>query len=70
MVLEIINIYSEIMFNYLVQIFKEPQYHPMDMLGAALTMVCVLSERRLNRLNNPALALACIFNERSGMFLD
>ena len=23
---------------------------PMDMLGAALTMVCVMSERRLNRL--------------------
>ena len=29
---------------------------PMDMLGAALTMVCVMSERRLNRLNNPALS--------------
>ena len=28
---------------------------PMDMLGAALTMVCVLSERRMNRLNNPSI---------------
>ena len=30
---------------------------PMDMIGAALTMICVLSERRLNRLNNPALSV-------------
>lgn len=29
---------------------------PMDMLGAAITMMCVLSERRLNRLLNPALS--------------
>lgn len=29
---------------------------PMDMVGAAVTMVCVLSERRLNRLTNPALS--------------
>lgn len=29
---------------------------PMDMIGAAVTMVCVLSERRLNRLTNPALS--------------
>lgn len=29
---------------------------PMDMAGAAITMVCVLSERRLNRLANPALS--------------
>ena len=29
---------------------------PMDMAGAAMTMVCVLSERRLNRLTNPALS--------------
>ena len=28
----------------------------MDMAGAAITMVCVLSERRLNRLTNPALS--------------
>jgi len=30
---------------------------PMDMAGAAITMVCVLSERRLNRLTNPALSI-------------
>jgi histidine ammonia-lyase len=29
---------------------------PMDMAGAAITMVCVLSERRLNRLTNRALS--------------
>jgi histidine ammonia-lyase len=29
---------------------------PMDMAGAAITMVSVLSERRLNRLTNPALS--------------
>ncbi|MBI5778875.1 MAG: aromatic amino acid lyase [Planctomycetes bacterium] len=29
---------------------------PMDMAGAAVTMVCVISERRLNRLTNPALS--------------
>jgi histidine ammonia-lyase len=30
---------------------------PMDMIGVAVTMVCVLSERRMNRLNNPALSV-------------
>jgi histidine ammonia-lyase len=30
---------------------------PMDMIGAAVTMVSVLSERRLNRLTNPALSV-------------
>jgi histidine ammonia-lyase len=30
---------------------------PMDMAGIAITMVCVLSERRLNRLTNPALSV-------------
>ena len=29
---------------------------PMDMAGAAITMVSVMSERRLNRLTNPALS--------------
>jgi histidine ammonia-lyase len=29
---------------------------PMDMAGAAITMVSVLSERRMNRLTNPALS--------------
>jgi histidine ammonia-lyase len=30
---------------------------PMDMVGAAVTMVSVLSERRLNRMTNPALSV-------------
>ncbi len=30
---------------------------PIDMLAAAMTMVCVMSERRLNRLLNPALSV-------------
>jgi histidine ammonia-lyase len=30
---------------------------PMDMAGAAVTMVCVISERRMNRLTNPALSV-------------
>lgn len=30
---------------------------PMEMIGASVTMVCVLSERRMNRLNNPALSV-------------
>ena len=29
---------------------------PMEMVGQAITMVCVLSERRLNRLENPAMS--------------
>ena len=29
---------------------------PIDTAGAAITMVCVLSERRLNRMTNPALS--------------
>jgi len=29
---------------------------PMDMAGAAITMISVLSERRLNRMTNPALS--------------
>lgn len=29
---------------------------PMDFAGASITMICVLSERRLNRLLNPALS--------------
>ena len=43
---------------------------PMDMLGAALTMVCVISERRLNRLNNPALSegLPAFLTKGAGMF--
>jgi len=30
---------------------------PMDMAGAAVTMISVMSERRMNRLNNPALSV-------------
>lgn len=43
---------------------------PLDMLGAALTMVCVLSERRLNRLLNPALSvgLPAFLTKGAGMF--
>ena len=43
---------------------------PMDMLGAALTMICVMSERRLNRLNNPALSegLPAFLTKGAGMF--
>ena len=43
---------------------------PMDSAGAALTMICVLSERRLNRLLNPALSvdLPAFLTKGAGMF--
>lgn len=43
---------------------------PMDMVGAAVTMVSVLSERRMNRLNNPALSvgLPAFLTKGAGMF--
>jgi len=43
---------------------------PMDMAGAAITMVSVLSERRLNRLTNPALSvgLPAFLTKGAGMF--
>jgi len=43
---------------------------PLDTLGGALTMVCVLSERRLNRLTNPALSagLPPFLTKGAGMF--
>jgi histidine ammonia-lyase len=43
---------------------------PMDMAGAAITMVCVLSERRLNRLTNPALSVGLpeFLTRGAGMF--
>lgn len=43
---------------------------PMDMIGVAVTMVCVLSERRMNRLNNPALSagLPGFLTRGGGMF--
>ena len=43
---------------------------PMDMVSAAITMVSVLSERRLNRLLNPALSvgLPAFLTRGAGMF--
>jgi histidine ammonia-lyase len=43
---------------------------PMDLAGAAITTVCVLSERRLNRLTNPALSagLPDFLTKGAGMF--
>jgi len=43
---------------------------PMDMAGAAVTMVSVMSERRLNRLNNPALSVGLppFLTKGAGMF--
>ena len=43
---------------------------PMDMAGAAITMVSVLSERRLNRMTNPNLSvgLPAFLTKGAGMF--
>jgi histidine ammonia-lyase len=43
---------------------------PMDMAGIAITIVCVLSERRLNRLTNPALSVGLppFLTKGAGMF--
>ncbi len=43
---------------------------PMDMAGAAITMVSVMSERRMNRLNNPVLSagLPAFLTKGAGMF--
>jgi histidine ammonia-lyase len=43
---------------------------PMDMLGATITMMCVISERRLNRLLNPALSsgLPAFLTKNPGFF--
>jgi histidine ammonia-lyase len=43
---------------------------PMDMISAVVTMVSVLSERRMNRLNNPALSvgLPAFLTKGAGMF--
>ena len=43
---------------------------PLDMLGMSITMVSVLSERRMNRLNNPALSngLPPFLTKGAGMF--
>ncbi len=43
---------------------------PMDMAGYVITMVSVMSERRMNRLNNPALSvgLPAFLTKGAGMF--
>ena len=43
---------------------------PMDMAGIAITMISVLSERRMNRLNNPALSVGLppFLTKGAGMF--
>jgi len=43
---------------------------PMDFAGAAVTMISVMSERRMNRLNNPALSvgLPAFLTKGGGMF--
>ena len=43
---------------------------PMDMVSAAVTMVSVMSERRMNRLNNPALSVGLppFLSKGAGMF--
>lgn len=43
---------------------------PMDMMGACITMVSVMSERRMNRLNHPALnvGLPAFLTKGAGMF--
>jgi histidine ammonia-lyase len=43
---------------------------PMDLAGVAVTMVSVMSERRMNRLNNPALSvgLPAFLTKGAGMF--
>jgi histidine ammonia-lyase len=43
---------------------------PMDMVGAAITMVSVMSERRMNRLNHPALSVGLppFLSKGAGMF--
>ena len=47
-----------------------PVSMPLDMVGAAVAMVSVLSERRLNRLLNPALSagLPAFLTKGAGMF--
>ncbi|MGC4114384.1 MAG: aromatic amino acid ammonia-lyase [Myxococcales bacterium] len=43
---------------------------PLDMVGSVITMICVLSERRLNRLLNPALSvgLPAFLTKGAGMY--
>ena len=43
---------------------------PLDMAGTAITMISVMSERRMNRLNNPALSVGLppFLTKGAGMF--
>lgn len=43
---------------------------PMDMAGTAITMISIISERRMNRLNNPALSVGLppFLTKGAGMF--
>jgi histidine ammonia-lyase len=45
---------------------------PMDMAGACITMVSVMSERRMNRLNNPALSVGLpdFLTKGAGMIVE
>ncbi len=47
-----------------------PMSLPLDMIAAGLTMVCVLSERRLNRLLNPGISVGLppFLTKGAGMF--
>lgn len=47
-----------------------PVSMPLDVVGACITMICVLSERRLNRLLHPALSvgLPAFLTKGAGMF--
>jgi histidine ammonia-lyase len=47
-----------------------PVSMPLDTLGGAITMVCVMSERRMNRMTNPALSvgLPAFLTKGAGMF--
>ena len=47
-----------------------PVSMPMDLVGISITMISVLSERRMNRLNNPALnvGLPPFLTKGAGMF--
>ena len=47
-----------------------PVSMPMDLVGISITMISVLSERRMNRLNNPALnvGLPAFLTKGAGMF--
>ena len=47
-----------------------PASMPIDHMGGAITMICAMSERRLNRMTNPALSvgLPAFLTKGAGMF--